>query len=224
MKLYSGPLSMFGMKAHIALLEKGLVTDVIMVSYSDEQGYHPKHPKVLEVNPKAQVPVLLSGELALYDSTQIFEYLEDLQATPNLWPTDISLRAQARLLEHQSDEVYFPYVVQLMGLQEDLKQTQAQQAIAACSAYEQLMEKQLQEQDYLLGNLSFADIAFFMAQLFGERMGAVMTQETPRLLAWRDRMLDRPSVQQAVKPLVDFLSSVNRPIPEFLNFILDPAQ
>src|SRR3954466_2295240 len=77
--LYSGPLSMFGAKAQIAALEKGLDFDLVMVAYDSHQGYSPKHPEVLRINPKRQVPVLVHGDLEIFDSTQIFEYLEDLQ-------------------------------------------------------------------------------------------------------------------------------------------------
>src|ERR1700730_19380653 len=86
--LYSGPLSMFGAKAQIAALEKGLDFDLVMVPYDSELGYSPKHPEVLRINPKGQVPVLVHGDLEIIDSTQIFEYLEDLQPTPALWPRD----------------------------------------------------------------------------------------------------------------------------------------
>jgi len=85
-KLYSGPLSMFGAKAQIAALEKGLDFDLVMVSYESSQGYEPKHPEVLRINPKRQVPVLVHGALEIFDSTQIFEYLEDLKPDPPLWP------------------------------------------------------------------------------------------------------------------------------------------
>lgn len=44
--LYSGPLSMFGAKAQIAALEKGLDFDLIMVAYDSHLGYSPKHPEV----------------------------------------------------------------------------------------------------------------------------------------------------------------------------------
>lgn len=114
MKLFSGPLSMFGAKAVIAALEKGLDFEMIMVPFNSNDLYQPKHPDVRRVNPKQQVPVLIHGDLEIFDSTQIFEYLEDLCPEPSLWPTDIRPRARARLLEHRSDEVYFPSVVQLM--------------------------------------------------------------------------------------------------------------
>ena len=109
--LYSGPLSMFGAKVQIAALEKGLDFDLVTVPYDSKLGYSPKHPEVLRINPKGQVPVLVHGDLEIIDSTQIFEYLEDLKPTPALWPSDIRERARARRLEHQSDEVYFPHII-----------------------------------------------------------------------------------------------------------------
>jgi glutathione S-transferase len=44
MKLYSGPLSMFGAKAEIAALEKGLDVELIMVPFEMKTLYQPKHP------------------------------------------------------------------------------------------------------------------------------------------------------------------------------------
>ena len=85
-KLYSGPLSMFGAKVEIALREKGADFDLEMVAFSQARGYDPRHPEVLRVNPKRQVPVLIDDGLELYDSTQIFEYCEDRWPSPALWP------------------------------------------------------------------------------------------------------------------------------------------
>src|SRR5215207_4311595 len=115
MKLYSGPLSMFGAKAEIAALEKSLEFELVMVPFEMATLYQPKHPEVLRINPKRQVPVLIDGDLELFDSTQIFEYLESLKRDPALWPSEPRARARARLLEHKSDEVYFPHIVRLMS-------------------------------------------------------------------------------------------------------------
>ena len=68
---------MFGAKAQIAALEKGLDFDLVMVAYDSHLGYSPKHSEVLRINPKGQVPVLVHGNLEIVDSTQIFEYLEE---------------------------------------------------------------------------------------------------------------------------------------------------
>src|SRR5258706_12836803 len=145
--LYSGPLSMFGAKVQIAALEKGLDFDLVMVPFDFTALYTPKHPEVLRINPKRQVPVLVHGDLEIFDSTQIFEYLEDLQPTPALWPRDLRQRARARILEHKSDEVYFPHVVRLMGLQEDLRSEAAVTAIDAARRYYAEMDHQLAGRD-----------------------------------------------------------------------------
>ena len=71
MRLYSGPLSMFGAKAQIAALEKGLDFDLVMVPFEMKTLYEPKHPEVARINPKRQVPVLVHGDLEIFDSTQI---------------------------------------------------------------------------------------------------------------------------------------------------------
>ena len=214
--LYSGPLSMFGAKAQIAALEKGLVFELVLVPYDSAQGYAPKHPEVLRVNPKGQVPVLVDGDLALFDSTQIFEYLEDLQPQPALWPTDLRGRARARQLELKSDEVYFPHVIRLMGLQSNLQDAPARAAIDAARAYCLEMDALLADREWLAGSYSYADIAFYMAALFGERQGAPLTADMPRLLAWRERMGERPAVRQVAGAMGRWLASVGRPVPAFL--------
>ncbi|MEZ0309576.1 MAG: glutathione S-transferase family protein [Ramlibacter sp.] len=215
--LYSGPLSMFGAKAQIAALEKGLDFELVMVPFDFTVLYTPKHPEVLRINPKRQVPVLVHGELEIFDSTQIFEYLEDLKPDPALWPRGVQERARARLLEHRSDEVYFPHVIRLMGLQKNLGDEAAVAAIAAATRYYEAMEAQLASSgDYLAGSYSFADIAFYMAALFGERQGAPLGAGTPRLLAWRDRMTERPAVRQVAGAMAAWLAGAGRPVPPFL--------
>ncbi len=214
--LYSGPLSMFGAKVQIAALEKGLDFNLVMVPFDFTALYTPKHPEVLRINPKRQVPVLVHGDLEIFDSTQIFEYLEDLQPNPAMWPADPRERARARLLEHKSDEVYFPHIIRLMGLQQNLQNEAAVDAIAASSRYYQEMEAQLGARDWLAGSYSFADIAFYMAALFGERKGAPLGQNTPRLLAWRKRMTQRPAVRGVAGAMGAWLASVGQPVPAFL--------
>jgi glutathione S-transferase len=133
MRLFSGPLSMFGAKAETAALEKGLDFELVMVPF--EERYEPKHPEVLRINPKQQVPILIHGDLEIFDSTQIFEYFEDLQPRPALWPRGPVARARARLLELKSDEIYFPHIIRLMGLQSSPQDSAAIAARHAATRY-----------------------------------------------------------------------------------------
>ncbi|WP_421997567.1 glutathione S-transferase family protein [Reyranella sp.] len=216
MKLYSGPLSMFGAKAEIAAREKDIPFELVMVPFAMKTLYQPKHPEVLRINPKQQVPVLVDGTVEIFDSTQIFEYLETVRSDPPLWPADPAARARARLLEHKSDEVYFPSVIRLMGLQATPEDPAAVAARAAAVAFYDALERTMDGRTSLAGNYSYADIAFFMAQLFGERMGAPLGAGHPRLIAWRARMGERPAVRRVAGAMARYLQSQGRPLPDFL--------
>ena len=216
MKIYSGPLSMFGAKVEIAAHEKGIAFDLEMVPFNMRTLYDPKHPEVLRINPKRQVPVLIDGDLEIFDSTQIFEYLEDRWPSPPLWPRAQAERARARLLELKSDEVFFPHVIRRMGLQDKPDHADWGPARAALKGYYDDMNLLLADREYLAGTFSYADIAFYMAQIFGDRMGAPMTDAHPKLQAWRDRMSARPAVHQVASAMGRYLLSQGRKLPAFL--------
>jgi glutathione S-transferase len=217
MKLYSGPLSMFGAKAEIALREKGIAFELEMVPFEMKTLYQPKHPEVARINPKRQVPVLIDGDLEIFDSTQIFEYLETIRPEPALWPAEPKARGRARLLEMKSDEVYFPPIVRLMGLQGTPDDPAAIEARRAAAQFYDELERTMSGRPWLAGGgYSYADIAFYMAQLFGARMGAPMTEAHPMLQAWRERMSARPTVATVAGAMGRYLLSQGRKLPDFL--------
>jgi glutathione S-transferase len=207
---------MFGAKAQIALHEKGLPFELTMVPFDMTRLYEPKHPDVLRINPKRQVPVLVHGSVEVFDSTQIFEYLEDVAPRPRLWPANDADRARARLMELQSDEVYFPHVIRLMSLQDRMDDPSAITARDAASAYYARMERHLGSAEYLLGSYGFADIAFFMAQFFGDRMGVPIGPEFPALTGWQARVASRPAVLAVLAPMASFLKSHRRRVPAWV--------
>jgi glutathione S-transferase len=217
-KLYSGPLSMFGAKAEIALREKNAQFELEMVAFSQAQGYNPRHPEVLRVNPKRQVPVLIDGSVELYDSTQIFEYCEDRWPEPELWPMTIPQRAQARQLEHASDELFFPHVIRLMGMRAKPDPVDSPEWIKAregIEAYYAKMEILLANRQFLAGPYTYADIAFYMAQFFAARHTVPMQAQHANLLAWRKRMAERPAVRVVIDRMADYLRSIHYPVPPY---------
>lgn len=222
-QLYSGPLSMFGAKAQIAALEKRIDAAVIMVPFEMKALYEPKHPVVLRVNPKRQVPVLIHGDLEIFDSTQILEYFEDLKPEPRLWPQMPVDRARARLLELKSDEVYFPHIIRLMGLQQTPEDPAAVTAHAGAAAFYDELEAMLGDgRVWLAGaDFTYADIAFYMAQIFGDRMGAPVPASHRRLIAWRTRMGERASVRQVAGAMTRYLIGEKRRVPEFMQALLN---
>jgi glutathione S-transferase len=200
--LYSGPLSLFSRKVEIALHEKVLPFERVPVPFSQAKGYAPKHPAVLAANPKAQVPVLVDGDLTLFDSTVIIEYLEDAYPAPPLYPAGAPARARCRQLELSADEILFAPVSRLLYRTEPphpdperqrSRETEAERAEAAIRDHYGALQNRLAGQDYFCGAFSVADIGLFMTVQFALRLKGPSLQGHPSLAAWRARVAARPA-------------------------------
>lgn len=213
MKLLSGPLSMFSAKVQIAVAEKGIDCEVEMVPFSIRDRYSPTHPDVGRVNPKRQVPVLLDGPVEIFDSTQIFEYLEDRFPAPALWPAAAEARAFARLMELKSDEVFFPSFVVLLQTLGDPQKPETQSALVKIAAYHAEMDALLADRDYIARDYSYADIAFMCASFFTAFMGGAPDPELRHLATWRKRMMARPAVAPVVHALARYLTEIGLKAP-----------
>jgi glutathione S-transferase len=209
MKLYSGPLSLFTAKVRIALEEKNIPCERIEVPFSRAAGYTPKHPDVLAINPKAQVPVLVDGDLEIYDSTIILEYLEDLHPEPRLYPRDVKERARCRLLEAAADEVLFPHVLELIrevfykpdpATRDAAKVEAAQNAIR--EQYRDL-DRKLAGREYFSSGFTVADVGYFLVLMFAANLGIGVDPSLANLSAWLDRVAKRPSVAREVAYMLD---------------------
>ena len=208
--LYSGPISMFARKAEIALGEKGIEFERIMVPFTQSAGYSPKHPNVLAANPKAQVPVLVDGDLTLFDSTLIFEYLEEAYPQPALWPKDPKDRARARMLELFADELLLPAVRPIMHRSvpptspeaRAKEEEKGKQGELVLLEHYQTLENRIGDTGYLVGNFSYADIAMFMALIFAQRLKGPRLDRHPKLAAWYAQVGARPAVKKVADDLI----------------------
>lgn len=211
---------MFGAKAEIALREKGVDFELVMVPFDKSDRYEPRHPDVLRINPKRQVPVLVHGDVELFDSTLIFEYLEDAFPDPPLWPGAPAARAEARLLELKVDDIVFMNIARLFGLEDKPDDPVAVAARRKAAKHYAEMDARLESRGFIAGPYTYADIALFMALFFGERKGALLTDATPRLLAWRARMLARPAVRAVIGRMSAWLKAEGRPVPAYLSEVV----
>jgi len=161
----------------------------------------------------------VDGDVELYDSTQIFEYLEHRWPAPPLWPSSPAERARARLLEHAADEVFFPHVIRLMGLRASPDPVDAPEWIQAgdgIRAYYDRMERVLEGSQFVAGTeYSYADIAFYMAQFFAARHTVPMTAAHGNLRDWRARIAARPAVRPVIDAMAAYLRSIDYPVPEY---------
>ncbi len=94
LKLYGFCISNYYNKNKLALLEKGVAFEEVIVKPSQD-------PEVVQHSPLGKVPYLLTDKGALSESHVISEYLEDAYPAVPLWPADAFERAKQReLIQH----------------------------------------------------------------------------------------------------------------------------
>lgn len=104
-RLYGRWNSTFARKVAVGLELKGL-------AYDHVDGLTPEfRPKLLQLNPRAEVPVLTDDELIVVNSSDILQYLEMRYPQVPLYPTSIPERVAARALERLADHRFDSIVV-----------------------------------------------------------------------------------------------------------------
>jgi maleylacetoacetate isomerase len=93
MKLYTYWRSQATFRVRIALAIKGLSHENLIINL--EHGDQNK-PDYKALNPQMVVPTLFDGELKLFQSMAILEYLEEKYPNPPLLPKDAAARAWVR--------------------------------------------------------------------------------------------------------------------------------
>src|SRR6188474_401494 len=89
LKLISHKLCPYVQRAAIALSEKGIPFERIDIDLANKPDWF------LKISPLGKTPVLLVGDVPIFESAVILEYLEETQSKP-LHPTDAVDRAEHR--------------------------------------------------------------------------------------------------------------------------------
>ena len=93
MLLYEHPLSSYAQKVKIALREKSLVFDK---ETPNALGSGKAAGPFSAASPRNEVPALIDGDVTVWDSLAIIEYLAEKFPQSGLWPADRASRAHAR--------------------------------------------------------------------------------------------------------------------------------
>ncbi|NDZ14780.1 glutathione S-transferase [Variovorax sp. WS11] len=98
LKLYIGNknYSSWSMRPWVLMKQAGIAFEEVMVPFDtfDADSHFKKTIEAL--NPAGRVPVLVDGEIVIYDTLAICEYLAETHPDKKLWPRDKALRAHAR--------------------------------------------------------------------------------------------------------------------------------
>jgi len=197
LKLISHKLCPYVQRAVIALREKGIPFKRIDIDLADKPGWF------LNLSPLGKVPVLLvpteQGEVALFESNVICEYIEETQGGVALHPQDPLARAQHRAWMEFGSTI----LGELWGLETttDPKVFESKrQAVAGKFAR---VEEALGEGPFFAGTqFSLVDAVFAPIfryfDVFDRVIDLSIFTDTPKVRAWRQQLAARPSVRSAV--------------------------
>jgi glutathione S-transferase len=98
LKLYIGNknYSSWSMRPWVLLRQAGIAFEEVMVRFDSFDAGSDFKRALQDVNPVGKVPVLMDGELAVWDTLAIAEYLAERFPDKALWPKDTQARARAR--------------------------------------------------------------------------------------------------------------------------------
>ena len=100
MKLYIGNrnYSSWSMRSGVLLAQGGIEHEVVVIRFDALSGDSRFRREVAAVSPAGRVPILVDGELAVWDTLAIAEYVAEAFPNKQLWPRDRAARARARSL------------------------------------------------------------------------------------------------------------------------------
>ncbi|WP_315780606.1 glutathione S-transferase family protein [Bradyrhizobium sp. SZCCHNPS1003] len=197
LKLISHKLCPYVQRAVIALNEKGVAFERIDIDLANKPDWF------LKISPLGKVPVLVvplgQGEVALFESNVICEYIEETQPAVRLHPEDALVRAQHR--------AWMEFGSAILGDLWGLETTQDAALFAAkreaLTAKFARVEDALGEGPYFTGaRFSLVDAVFAPIFRYFDVFDAYgdlgIFASTPKVRAWRDQLAQRPSVRTAV--------------------------
>ncbi|HEY4125053.1 MAG TPA: glutathione S-transferase family protein [Rhizomicrobium sp.] len=209
--VYEHPLSPYAQKVKIALDEKNIAYETKMPV---AMGTGQPDLAFLKANPRGEVPALIDGEVSVFDSTIILEYVEDKWPAPALLPKSPAERAQARIIEEVMDTSFEP-INWGMGEIRWFKRAQGPQARAiearasaqARGLYEWLT-RQLGAREWFNGEtFGWADISV-IPYLNGARGLGIGPDADSSLGKWIARASARASVAKTAKAAADSLAGM----------------
>ena len=186
----------FAQRSLIALLEKSIAHEHIEVDLRAKPDWFD------EVSPYSKVPVLRHGEVRVYESSIINEYLEDAFPDPPLMPSDAAARARARVWIDFDNVKFVPAFYKVLLSDDQARRAELTETIL--DALKFIEREALATRNggaYWLGSdLSLADVAIYphMERLavLQEYRGIAVPGECGRLREWLGAMAERASVQK----------------------------
>ncbi|MES1161847.1 MAG: glutathione S-transferase family protein, partial [Rhizobacter sp.] len=98
MQLYIGNknYSSWSMRPWVLLKQAGIAFDEVKIRFDAFTPESSFKTELARISPAGRVPVLIDGDLTVWDTLAIAEYLAEKHPEKQLWPQDVKARARAR--------------------------------------------------------------------------------------------------------------------------------
>ncbi|NIP39375.1 MAG: glutathione S-transferase family protein [Candidatus Dadabacteria bacterium] len=194
-KLYDFPRCPYCRKVRIALAEKQIPYEQILVDLNKKEQ---REPKFLKLNPNGKVPVLADGSKIIYESTIINEYLEEKYPDRPLLPKDIYSKARIRMLVEYCEKTFHTYVFSIYKELKIKKTLKANQKLIDLNKTKldtelKYLNEILKGHSYIAGRFSLADAAFMPRALILDYLDIKVNSKYKFVLSWIDRLKKRES-------------------------------
>ncbi|MEM8838228.1 MAG: glutathione S-transferase family protein [Pseudomonadota bacterium] len=183
------------------LLEE-LALDYDLVSYKLGDPAM-RAPDYLAISPLGRVPALQDGDVTLFESGAIVQYILKTYGEGRFEP-DASSPEYAQFLQwiHYAEGMIMPQiniiVVETLFLSpEKRSETNVARARKLLERMMPPIEAALEGRDFLCGEFSAADMMTGHATIVSTRIGGVDTSDKPNIKAYVDRLEARPALQKA---------------------------
>ncbi len=199
-QLYFAKASTFSQRTRVVLVEKGVDFTPIEIDLQNKpDGY-------TQISRYGKVPAIKYGDVEIYESSIINEYLDEVFPEPALLPREPAAKAIARIWIDYANTRLVPAFNKFLRGKDSQEQEQGRKEFTEALLY--IEQEGLGKGDYLLGDqFSLVDISFYP---WFERLPVLehfrkftLPAETPRLQTWWNLVRDRSSIQAVENP-VDF--------------------
>ncbi|MCM0594316.1 MAG: glutathione S-transferase family protein [Gloeotrichia echinulata IR180] len=201
LQLYFSKGSTFSQRTRVVLLEKGIDFTPIEIDLQN------KTEAFTQVSRYGKVPAIKHGDVEIYESAIINEYLEEVFPEPPLLPHDPAAKAVARIWIDYANTRFVPAFNKFLRGKDTQEQEQGQREFLESLLYieEEGLGKLSGNSSYWLGeNLSLVDISFYpwfeRLPILQSYRNFTLPAETPRLQKWWENLRDRPSIQKVANP------------------------
>ena len=216
-QLYFAKASTFSQRTRVVLLEKGIDFTPIEIDLQNKpDGY-------TQISRYGKVPAIKHGDIEIYESAIINEYLDEVFPEPPLLPRDPAKKAIARIWTDYANTRFVPAFNKFLRGKDTQEQEQGRKEFTEALLYlEQEGLGKLSNGNYWLGDqFSLVDISFYpwfeRLPLLEHFRKFTLPAETTGLQIWWNLVRDRQSIQSVANPvdfyLQRFAKVLGEPVP-----------